>query len=140
VCPWEDFSKQGEYELGSIGMWSQLISIGPKCHQHGTRIQPKYHANHTLGYPWAGSEHQVAKKRRVGSKWGHMGPKRGSKIIVFGIRFRDFLGIFPHSILQVIYDSLFKDCHGFRIAFGDHFAYIRLTFLGPLEPCFLTIV
>ena len=69
-----------------------------------------------------------------------MGPKRGSKIVVFGIRFCHFLGIFPHSILEVIYDSFFKDCHDFRVAFGDHFAYICLTFLEPLEPCFLTTV
>ena len=104
VCPWEAFSKQGEYELGSIGIWPQLIIVGPKCYQNGTRIQPKYHANHTLGHPCAGSERQVAKRRRVGSKWGHMGPKTGSQIVVFGIRFCQFLAIFSHSILEVIYN------------------------------------
>ncbi len=77
VCPWEAFAKQGEYEPGSIGIWSQLISIGPKCYQNGTRIQPKYHANHTLGHPRAGSERQVAKRRRVGSKWGAHGSEYG---------------------------------------------------------------
>ena len=71
---------------------------------------------------------------------GHMGPKRGPQNAVFGIRFCQFLGIFSHSILEVIYDSFFKDCHDFRVPFGDHFAYICLTFLEPLEPCFLTTV
>jgi hypothetical protein len=94
--------------------------------------------------PWA-THGQVPSARSqkdgtLAANWGHMGPNRGPKIIVFGIGFRHFLGIFPHSFLVVIYASFFKECLVFRVAFGDHFAYICLTFLEPLEPCFLTTV
>ena len=51
VCLGEAFVKQGKYELTSIGIWSQLINIGPNCHQHGTPIQPTQYTNHTLGHP-----------------------------------------------------------------------------------------
>jgi hypothetical protein len=86
--------------------------------------------------PSARSQKDVA----LAANGGHMGTKRGPKIVVFGIRFCHFLGIFPHSILELVYDSFFKDWHDFRIVFGDNFAYICLTFLEPLEPCFLTTV
>ena len=94
--------------------------------------------------PWA-THVQVPSARSqkdvtLAANGGHMGPKTGSQIVVFGIRFCQFLGIFPHSILDVIYDSFFKECHDFRVAFGDHFAYICVTFLKPLEPWFLTTV
>ena len=43
VCPWEGFSKQGEYDLGSIGIWSvserQVVKrrhVGSKCQAHGS--------------------------------------------------------------------------------------------------------
>ena len=69
-----------------------------------------------------------------------MGPKRDPKIIVFGIRFSNLLCIFPHSILDVFYNSCFNDLNGFRVALVDRFEYICLSFLERLEPCFLMTV
>ena len=89
--------------------------------------------------PSARSQHDVT----LAATWGHMGSKRGSKIVVFGISFLIFWVFFRNLFLEVMYISLFKDCRDFRIAFGDHLAYICLTFLEPLEPlepCFLTTV
>ena len=56
--------------LDRLAFGHKLISIGRKCHQDRTRILSKYHANHTWGTPWAGSEPQVAEGRHVGSRWG----------------------------------------------------------------------
>ena len=69
-----------------------------------------------------------------------MGPKRGPKIDVFGVRFCHFLCIFPHEFLDEFYDCFFDDFNDFGVAFGDRFAYICLSFLEPLERGFLTTV
>ena len=95
-------------------------------------MSPKWHPNSATNTmritPWA-THGQVPSARSqkdvtLAANGGHMDPKRDPKSVFFGIRFCQFLGIFPHSILEVIYDSLFKDCHDLRVAFGDHFAYI----------------
>ena len=59
--------------------------------------------------PWA-THGQVPSARSqknvmLAANGGHMGLKRGSQIVVFGIRFCEFLFIFSDSILEVIYDS-----------------------------------
>ena len=58
----------------------------------------------------------------------HLGPKPGLRIIVLSCLFCNFLGMFEFSF-RFINDKLFKDCHDLRVAFGDHFAYLCLTFL-----------
>ena len=41
--------------LDRMAFGQKLISISPKCHLHGTRIQPKFYANQVLSHPRAGS-------------------------------------------------------------------------------------
>ena len=107
--------------------------MAPDFSQNTMQITPW--ATH-VQVPCARSQKNVT----LAANGGHMDPKTGSQIVVFGIRFCQFLGIFPHSILDVIYDRFFKEYYDFRFAFGHHFAYNCLTFLKPLEPCFLTTV
>ena len=76
VCPWKAFLNRVNTILDRLAFGLKLISIGPNYHQNGTRIQSKYHANHTSVHPWAGFDRQVAKRRHVGSKWGALGPEK----------------------------------------------------------------
>ena len=111
VCPWEALLNRVNTILDRLAFGHKLFSIVPKCHQDGTRIQSKYHANHTMGHPWAGSERQVANRRHVAANGGHMDPNRDPPIGVCCIKFWQFLDIFSHLILDVIHDTCSKDCH-----------------------------
>ena len=113
--------------LDRLAFGHKLNRIGPKCHQRGTRTQPKYHANHTVGQSLAGSERQVATKT---SCWQQMGGTSVRK------RWHQVLSIsryFLHSVIEINHNSFFKDCHDVRVAFGVYFAYICLTFLEPSD-------
>ena len=107
--------------------------MAPEFNQNTMQIQ--FWATHGQ-VPSARSQKDVM----LAANWQYMGPKRDYQIIIFGIRFYQFLGTFSHTIFKVVFDSCLKDCHDFRDAFADRFAYICLTFLEPLEPCCLTTV
>ena len=67
VCPWEAFAKQGEYEPGSIGIWSQHWSqMSPKWHPNPAKIPYKSH----LGSPTGRFQ---APGRKKTAHWQHMG-------------------------------------------------------------------
>ena len=117
-------NEHGEYDVGSIGIRSQIDEQkGSKCHQHGTQFQQKYMQIIPRATHGQSPKGRSQKDFVLAANGRYMGPKRGSRIVVLGIRFCQFMGMFSHSILEVNYYSLLKDCHDVRIALGDHVAY-----------------
>ena len=102
-------------------------------------MAPEFNKNTKLITPWP-THGQVPSARSqkdvmlAANRKHIMGPKRGPQAFVLGIRFWQFLDICSNSFSEV------KDFHNFRSVFSKYFAYVCLTCLEPLDPCFLTKV